>query len=44
MFARNEKSEMKLVMLPVLRLLMFKREILWWLESFNNLEDFYAGA
>ena len=44
MVARNGKSVMKLVRLPILTLMMLKREVLLWLESFNNLEDLYAGS
>ncbi len=36
MIARNKKSMMKLVRLPISRLLMFKREILLPFESFKN--------
>ena len=39
MDARNEKSMMARLLL--LRTLMLKREILWWLESFNNLKNLY---
>ena len=39
MDARNEKSMMTRLLL--LRPLMLKREILWWLESFNNLKNLY---
>ena len=33
MVARNGKSMMKLVRLPILWPLLFKREILWWFEN-----------
>ena len=39
MDARNEKNMMTRLLL--LRPLMLKREILWWLESFNNLKNLY---
>ena len=39
MDARNEKNMMTRLLLLIP--LMLKREILWWLESFNNLKNLY---
>ena len=42
MVTKNEKSMMKLVRLPILRLLLLKREISRGLESLNILRDSYG--
>ena len=42
MVARNGKSMIKLVRLPILRPLLVKREILWWLENSKILKDLYS--
>ena len=40
---KNGKNAMELVRLLILRLLMFKREILYWFGiSLKNLEDLYG--
>ena len=39
MGARNEKSMMKLVQLPIFRPILRKREFLWWFENSKNLKD-----
>ena len=43
MVVRNEKSMMKLLSLPILRLLLLKREILSRFESLKILKDLYAS-
>ena len=42
MVARNEKSIMKLVGLPIFRLLLIECEILWYLKNSKNLKDLYG--
>ena len=42
MVARNKKSMMKLVKLPIFRPLLLKREILLKFESLKNLKDLYG--
>ena len=42
MVARNGKSMMILVKLPILRPLLLRREILWWLEISKILKDLYG--
>ena len=42
MVARNEKSMLKLVSLPILSPLLLKREILWTFENSKILKDLYG--
>ena len=43
MVAGNGKSVMKLLRLPILRLLIRKRDILYWFQCLKNLKDLYIG-